>query len=126
MLASLSSLRRCRDHFAAQGLARGDRVYVMVIRRHGFHFRGVGIKNPDTGLGARARAVPDRAVARDLELRLIGHLRRQIVREFLRLRVVAHRGAALAVVAEPDVALVHISEPTRLLSISYAVFCLKK
>src|SRR5678816_672217 len=25
-----------------------------------------------------------------------------------------------------DIALIHISEPTRLLSISYAVFCLKK
>src|SRR5674536_374142 len=26
----------------------------------------------------------------------------------------------------PDLSLIHISEPTRLLSISYAVFCLKK
>eukprot|EP00658_Telonema_sp_P-2_P066775 TRINITY_DN5573_c0_g1_i6.p1 TRINITY_DN5573_c0_g1~~TRINITY_DN5573_c0_g1_i6.p1 ORF type:complete len:360 (-),score=114.66 TRINITY_DN5573_c0_g1_i6:51-1130(-) len=28
--------------------------------------------------------------------------------------------------ADPDLSLIHISEPTRLLSISYAVFCLKK
>src|SRR5678816_2203673 len=28
--------------------------------------------------------------------------------------------------AEPELSLIHISEPTRLLSISYAVFCLKK
>eukprot|EP00658_Telonema_sp_P-2_P044403 TRINITY_DN3227_c0_g1_i2.p2 TRINITY_DN3227_c0_g1~~TRINITY_DN3227_c0_g1_i2.p2 ORF type:complete len:104 (+),score=59.85 TRINITY_DN3227_c0_g1_i2:184-495(+) len=28
--------------------------------------------------------------------------------------------------AEDDLSLIHISEPTRLLSISYAVFCLKK
>src|SRR5678816_4705273 len=28
--------------------------------------------------------------------------------------------------SEEDLALIHISEPTRLLSISYAVFCLKK
>ena len=27
---------------------------------------------------------------------------------------------------EPGLSLIHISEPTRLLSISYAVFCLKK
>ena len=27
---------------------------------------------------------------------------------------------------EPTLSLIHISEPTRLLSISYAVFCLKK
>src|SRR5674536_357414 len=30
------------------------------------------------------------------------------------------------VVAVVDLSLIHISEPTRLLSISYAVFCLKK
>src|SRR5678815_387350 len=35
----------------------------------------------------------------------------------------ALRGAAGA---EPCLSLIHISEPTRLLSISYAVFCLKK
>src|SRR5678816_4383335 len=28
--------------------------------------------------------------------------------------------------APPNLSLIHISEPTRLLSISYAVFCLKK
>eukprot|EP00658_Telonema_sp_P-2_P055955 TRINITY_DN4446_c0_g1_i4.p1 TRINITY_DN4446_c0_g1~~TRINITY_DN4446_c0_g1_i4.p1 ORF type:complete len:329 (-),score=135.00 TRINITY_DN4446_c0_g1_i4:117-1103(-) len=31
-----------------------------------------------------------------------------------------------AMTAHPDLSLIHISEPTRLLSISYAVFCLKK
>src|SRR5678815_5794996 len=30
------------------------------------------------------------------------------------------------VLGEIDLSLIHISEPTRLLSISYAVFCLKK
>src|SRR5678816_2924001 len=43
-----------------------------------------------------------------------------------------HRGVAAAgrdqliVPAVLDLSLIHISEPTRLLSISYAVFCLKK
>ncbi len=32
----------------------------------------------------------------------------------------------LDIVEECDLSLIHISEPTRLLSISYAVFCLKK
>src|SRR5678816_1362717 len=34
--------------------------------------------------------------------------------------------AALAATAILNLSLIHISEPTRLLSISYAVFCLKK
>src|SRR5262249_56013639 len=41
-----------------------------------------------------------------LGVRLAGDLRRWVVRELLRLRVVAHRSAAFAVVAEPDIALV--------------------
>ena len=32
----------------------------------------------------------------------------------------------LAAESHVDLSLIHISEPTRLLSISYAVFCLKK
>src|SRR5262249_2764022 len=72
----------------------------------GPHLRCIGIKNADTRLGARARTVPDRTFARDFQLRLVGHLRRRVVGELLRLRVVAHRRAVLPVVAEPDVALV--------------------
>ena len=34
--------------------------------------------------------------------------------------------AADALRSNMDLSLIHISEPTRLLSISYAVFCLKK
>ena len=34
--------------------------------------------------------------------------------------------AACGITVVPDLSLIHISEPTRLLSISYAVFCLKK
>mgnify|MGYP002684345294 CR=1 FL=1 len=47
--------------------------------------------------------------------------------------VLAHRregggltGTALVAVARLGLSLIHISEPTRLLSVSYAVFCLKK
>ena len=41
---------------------------------------------------------------------------------------VAYIGSANSVQTPtaPDLSLIHISEPTRLLSISYAVFCLKK
>src|SRR5678815_3693631 len=42
----------------------------------------------------------------------------------------ARNGAAVVLLgrhaARPHLSLIHISEPTRLLSISYAVFCLKK
>eukprot|EP00658_Telonema_sp_P-2_P052048 TRINITY_DN40197_c0_g1_i1.p1 TRINITY_DN40197_c0_g1~~TRINITY_DN40197_c0_g1_i1.p1 ORF type:complete len:213 (-),score=39.39 TRINITY_DN40197_c0_g1_i1:15-653(-) len=42
-------------------------------------------------------------------------------------RVNQHRRRAVRTeVIERDLSLIHISEPTRLLSISYAVFCLKK
>src|SRR5678815_6105617 len=37
-----------------------------------------------------------------------------------------HRELGRALVQGGDLSLIHISEPTRLLSISYAVFCLKK
>src|SRR5678816_1202608 len=37
-----------------------------------------------------------------------------------------HLSLKLGIVTGRDLALIHISEPTRLLSISYAVFCLKK
>ena len=43
--------------------------------------------------------------------------------------LVAAAGAVHAMVRDADIeqlSLIHISEPTRLLSISYAVFCLKK
>src|SRR5678816_4861281 len=36
------------------------------------------------------------------------------------------RGGKIWIRVFPDLSLIHISEPTRLLSISYAVFCLKK
>ena len=36
------------------------------------------------------------------------------------------RADVVGVDAVADLSLIHISEPTRLLSISYAVFCLKK
>eukprot|EP00658_Telonema_sp_P-2_P025530 TRINITY_DN20286_c0_g1_i2.p1 TRINITY_DN20286_c0_g1~~TRINITY_DN20286_c0_g1_i2.p1 ORF type:complete len:214 (+),score=43.28 TRINITY_DN20286_c0_g1_i2:102-743(+) len=39
---------------------------------------------------------------------------------------VSIEGGKEKVEATPDLSLIHISEPTRLLSISYAVFCLKK
>src|SRR5678815_5846749 len=37
-----------------------------------------------------------------------------------------HRGPHCRVAVSYHLSLIHISEPTRLLSISYAVFCLKK
>eukprot|EP00658_Telonema_sp_P-2_P037620 TRINITY_DN27050_c0_g1_i3.p1 TRINITY_DN27050_c0_g1~~TRINITY_DN27050_c0_g1_i3.p1 ORF type:complete len:135 (+),score=35.99 TRINITY_DN27050_c0_g1_i3:24-428(+) len=40
---------------------------------------------------------------------------------------VGHKNGGFTVLADDlDLSLIHISEPTRLLSISYAVFCLKK
>src|SRR5678816_1730894 len=41
-------------------------------------------------------------------------------------RVFARYHAAMRLIPVDDLSLIHISEPTRLLSISYAVFCLKK
>eukprot|EP00658_Telonema_sp_P-2_P040210 TRINITY_DN28762_c0_g1_i1.p1 TRINITY_DN28762_c0_g1~~TRINITY_DN28762_c0_g1_i1.p1 ORF type:complete len:154 (+),score=35.79 TRINITY_DN28762_c0_g1_i1:130-591(+) len=35
-------------------------------------------------------------------------------------------GSSISISQEDELSLIHISEPTRLLSISYAVFCLKK
>src|SRR6185369_12835793 len=52
--------------------------------------------------GRRPRRVPDGAVASDGELRLIGDLRRRVVRELLGLRIEADERAALAAVADPD------------------------
>eukprot|EP00658_Telonema_sp_P-2_P002742 TRINITY_DN1101_c0_g1_i7.p1 TRINITY_DN1101_c0_g1~~TRINITY_DN1101_c0_g1_i7.p1 ORF type:complete len:103 (-),score=26.26 TRINITY_DN1101_c0_g1_i7:71-379(-) len=46
--------------------------------------------------------------------------RRGIKDEYRRCRRCSSRHTAI------DLSLIHISEPTRLLSISYAVFCLKK
>eukprot|EP00658_Telonema_sp_P-2_P078243 TRINITY_DN7287_c0_g1_i4.p1 TRINITY_DN7287_c0_g1~~TRINITY_DN7287_c0_g1_i4.p1 ORF type:complete len:294 (-),score=84.01 TRINITY_DN7287_c0_g1_i4:59-940(-) len=47
-----------------------------------------------------------------------------------RSRKLGHEGkewsATIRLIARMDLSLIHISEPTRLLSISYAVFCLKK
>ena len=40
--------------------------------------------------------------------------------------VPTHRSVRSVGQADQDLSLIHISEPTRLLSISYAVFCLKK
>src|SRR5674536_373683 len=41
-------------------------------------------------------------------------------------RAVLVHGSAPVMTVGVDLSLIHISEPTRLLSISYAVFCLKK
>ena len=50
----------------------------------------------------------------------------QIVGEQIRLARL-RRNLSIAQIAErATLSLIHISEPTRLLSISYAVFCLKK
>src|SRR5678815_6161141 len=40
--------------------------------------------------------------------------------------VLSRRGVLEEISSAYDLSLIHISEPTRLLSISYAVFCLKK
>src|SRR5262245_11919106 len=65
----------------------------------------VRIQHAGRRLGRRARRVPHGPVARDRELRLIGDLRRRVVRELLRFRVEADQGAALAAVADPDLVL---------------------
>src|SRR5688572_1599900 len=104
-----------RDDALARGLAdrpvpqrpaRAGRVEVDVVRAQGRDLRDVRIEHADSGLGARARAVPGGAVARDLDLGLVGYLRCRVIAELALPRVEADRGAALAVVAEPDVALV--------------------
>src|SRR5674536_399002 len=52
-----------------------------------------------------------------------GEIIKKLARE-LRKRIVVRPDPR--VLADPELSLIHISEPTRLLSISYAVFCLKK
>src|SRR5258708_37382016 len=90
---------------APRRLARRDVVEVEIVRGPRLDLRHVGIEHADARLGAGPRAVPDGAVARDLHLRLVRDLRRRVIAEFAGLRVEHDGGAALAVVAEPDVAL---------------------
>ena len=52
------------------------------------------------------------------EANLVGSLRTGLLMK--------HRDIDFHIYSSPLLSLIHISEPTRLLSISYAVFCLKK
>src|SRR5674536_5822 len=60
-----------------------------------------------------------------LPIEIISHLSRPLSLTFRLFGNIAGEDIVLAVVLLL-VSLIHISEPTRLLSISYAVFCLKK
>src|SRR5712692_7533201 len=91
--ASASSSAASRRRGATALLIRGQRG----------HGPRVGIQHADGGFEARARRVPDGAVARDGQLGLVGDLRRRVVRELLALRLEADQRAALAAVADPDV-----------------------
>src|SRR5215471_5724263 len=93
-----------RGRLFAQRHPRSRRIHVEVVRAQRLHAGDVRVKHPCSRLRSRARAIPDRAVARDLDLRLVRHLRRRVEGELTALRVVADRRAALAVVTEPDVA----------------------
>src|SRR5438093_216955 len=78
---------------------RGGRSVVGPERRD---LGDVRIENAGRRPGRRARRVPHGPVAGDRELRLVGDLRRRVVRELLRLRFEADQGAALPAVADPD------------------------
>src|SRR5674536_64249 len=78
----------------------------------------------DRLLAVEVAGLPDSALVADL----VG-LRVAVSRlesEYSRRLVVFDRRGAAGVTGAVSLSLIHISEPTRLLSISYAVFCLKK
>src|SRR5262249_49311691 len=82
----------------------------LVVGSERRHLPDVRIQHAGRRLRRRPWRVPDRAVARDRELRLIRRLRRRIVRELLALRIEADQAAALASVADPDL-IVAIGPP---------------
>src|SRR5678816_2512378 len=67
-------------------------------------------------------ATPGEVVGRQLQLHLVAREDPDEVHPHLSRDVREHLVATVV----QDLSLIHISEPTRLLSISYAVFCLKK
>eukprot|EP00658_Telonema_sp_P-2_P054616 TRINITY_DN4344_c0_g1_i3.p1 TRINITY_DN4344_c0_g1~~TRINITY_DN4344_c0_g1_i3.p1 ORF type:complete len:163 (-),score=44.86 TRINITY_DN4344_c0_g1_i3:21-509(-) len=62
----------------------------------------------------------------DLPPAKVADLYEQIVIEMIEMREIDTARAILRSTPQMNLSLIHISEPTRLLSISYAVFCLKK
>src|SRR5712692_11941372 len=67
------------------------------------HLRHVGIEHADRAIERRARVVPDRAFAGDLDLRQVAALYRRIEGELLGLRIELDDGAAHGAVRDPHI-----------------------